>query len=137
MTKVALTSQLRQQLLASGTSEEILLNKFSEWKQGPPDDHYWFGRDVKGTYGLCHVHLIPNNEQDKRAQWDEYWQKGWDSRRKSDRYVLYADGGIFGYLIIALIEDPGAHKLWENASRSELKKFEAIADDFNQLGLIP
>ncbi len=45
MTKVALTSQLRQQLLASGTSEEILLIKFSEWKQGPPNDHYWFGKD--------------------------------------------------------------------------------------------
>lgn len=106
-------------------------------KQGAPYDHYWFGRDVKGAFGLCHVHLVPNNQLAKRAERDKCWENGWDSRRTSDRYVLYAEGGIYGYLIIALFEDPGTHQLWTPARRADLRRFEEIADNFICLTQIP
>ena len=133
---VNVTSQLGTHLTATGQDPEVLKSKFLEWKSGAPDDHYWFSREVIGDFGLVHVHMIPMNEPEKRAKWDSDWSR--HRKRRSDRYLLYADGGSqFGCLLIALIEDPGAHTLWSRAQKSQLSVFEKIADNFVHFRQIP
>lgn len=136
MLKVQLASQLITALTASGQDPEELKSNFTEWKSGEPEEHYWFSRDVKGDLGLFHAHLIPRNDLEKRSQWDSDW--GDYRKRRSDRYLLYANGGLrYGYLLIDVIEDPGAHDLWTSAQRRRLSNFETIADNFTYFGQVP
>lgn len=52
--------------------------------------------------------------------------------------LLYADGTpSFGYLLITLINDPGAHTLWEVQNRQLVQLLERIADDFYHHGKAP
>lgn len=138
MLKVQISSQLLTALTASGQSPELLMSKFSEWKLGDPDDHYWFGRDVKGSSGLYHVHMVPRNDLNKKKQWDISWGRPGYSKRDSDRYLLYANGGPrLGYLLIDLLEDPGAHGLWAGSQKSRLAALELVADNFIYAGKVP
>lgn len=138
---VRVTSQLKTQLqLAQPNAEELLVGKFLEWKSSP-EDHYWFSKDVRGDDGyLFHVHLVPSNDQVARGIWDRLWsrhpRRPWS--RRSDRYLLYADAGTsHGYLLIALIEDPGAHALWSPAQQAVRKQFEIVAENFCVFGVVP
>ncbi|MGB4584776.1 MAG: type II toxin-antitoxin system YafO family toxin [Rhodoferax sp.] len=139
--KVHVTSQLSAHLLAvSQHAESVLVRKFTEWKSGPDDGHYWFSQNKRGDDGLLfHVHLIPNNEPAARKEWDRLWRgppvRPW--RRRSDRYLLYADGKRHGYLLIALLEDPGAHDLWQPLNRKMLEDFVVVADNFDFNGSVP
>lgn len=137
--QVDVASALRQQLQAqSSSAESILKAKFIEWKSQPGQDHYWFSRDVLGDdKHLRHVHLIPNNVQPDRVAWDGFWSKNQSSRRRSDRYLLYADRGMGRYLLISLIEDPGAHALWEKSHTATRKAFEVVAENFVTFGQVP
>lgn len=130
---VHVASPLKAQLqLAAHTAETVLVAKFTEWKvTNPGKDHYWFSRDVKGDDGnLYHAHLMPQNELLKRAAWDNFWHKKQRARRRSDRYILYAQAANKDFLLIALIEDPGAHKLWTPAWRAQRVSFEIVAENF-------
>jgi hypothetical protein len=50
--------------------------------------------------------------------------------------LLYADGTpAHGYLLIALLADPGAHELWKD--RELVAELERIADDFHFHGTVP
>jgi len=139
--KVHVTSQLSAQLLAvSQHAESVLVRKFIEWKSGLEDGHYWFSQNKLGDDGLLfHVHLIPKNEPAARREWDRFWRgppvRPW--RRRSDRYLLYADGKRHGYLLIALLEDPGAHDLWLPLNRNLLQDFVVVADNFDFNGSVP
>lgn len=139
--QVDVASALRQQLQAqSSSAESILKAKFIEWKSQPGQDHYWFSRDVLGDdKHLRHVHLVPNNVQTDRETWNDLWSKGpkqaW--QRRSDRYLLYADRGMGRYLLISLIEDPGAHALWEKSHTATRKAFEVVAENFVIFGQVP
>jgi len=139
--KVHVTSQLQAQLMAVGPhAQSLLIQKFVEWKNGPEDGHYWFSQNKLGDDGrLFHVHLIPSNESEARQQWDRLWRRPpvrpW--RRRSDRYLLYADGKRHGYLLIALLEDPDAHNLWLTANKKILQNFVVVADNFDFNGSIP
>jgi hypothetical protein len=139
--KVHVTSQLGAQLLAvSRNAESVLVGKFTEWKSGLEDGHYWFSQNKLGDDGLLfHVHLIPNNEVVARQVWNRLWRgppkRPW--KRRSDRYLLYADGKRHGYLLIALLEDPGAHELWLPSNRKLLQDFVVVADNFDFNGSVP
>lgn len=137
--QVRVAAPLKAQLLAADpAAEAILVQKFTEWKSGHPDGHYWFSRDVRGDDGnLYHVHLIPKNVPQERAEWDALWAKRRAWQRRSDRYLLYADGGRHGYLLIALIEDPGAHTLWTAAQRATREALEIVAENFVYFGQVP
>lgn len=138
---VRVASKLKTQLQSVGpNAEQLLVGKFLEWKSSP-EDHYWFSKDVRGDDGyLFHVHLVPSNDPAARAKWDRLWsvhpKRPWS--RRSDRYLLYADAGVtHGCLLIALIEDPGAHTLWSPAQRALREQFEIVAENFCVFGVIP
>jgi hypothetical protein len=134
--KVQLTSQLITALASTGQSPALLQAKFTEWKSSEPDEHYWFSREVIGDFGLLHVHMIPQNEPERRKQWESDWKNY--RKRRSDRYLIFANGGPrLGYLLIDLIEDPGAHLLWERSQKSKLSALERLADNFIHGGLVP
>ncbi|MDD2811747.1 type II toxin-antitoxin system YafO family toxin [Rhodoferax sp.] len=139
--KVHVTSQLSVQLLAvSQNAEALLVDEFIAWKNGPEDGHYWFSQNKLGDDGhLFHVHLIPNNNATARREWNRLWRgppvRPW--KRRSDRYLLYADGKQHGYILIALLEDPGAHDLWLPKNKSLLQDFVIVADNFDFNGSVP
>lgn len=59
-------------------------------------------------------------------------------RRTSDRYLLYAYGGHReGYLLISVIDDPGAHELWAPQNKARRQALEEIAEAFCVFGTIP
>lgn len=129
-------SGLSAQILAGGLDPQVLLDDFSDWKDGPPDDHYEFGQDVLGIGSryLRHVHMAPLNDALAWRVWDNAWRRR--GRRTSDRYLFYADGGAReGFLLIAAIDDPGAHAIWQQLA--VVVQWEAIANDFCVFGIVP
>ena len=125
--KVQLASQLITALISTGQSPALLQAKFAEWKSSEPDEHYWFSREVIGDFGLLHVHMIPQNETERRKQCESDWKNY--RKRRSDRYLIFANGGPrLGYLLIDLIEDPGAHLLWEHELRPPSYAWKAFLD---------
>ncbi len=138
--RVLLTEDLRDHLRAIGADKQALVRSFQQWKalaaQGK--EHFEFGRDVPGLGNrhLRHVHMVPLYSPADEARWRRNWRYG--RERKSDRYLLYADGTpAFGYLLITLINDPGAHTLWEPQNRQLVQLLERIADDFHHHGRAP
>lgn len=136
MAIVQITKALENQLLGAGKDPTDLLDDFSDWKDGY--DVYQFGRDSSNGKPpfFYHVHLVPVNDPDpnKLILWNKSWSKGWSSqKRTSDRYLLYVDGGRFGFLLVALIEDPGAHLIWKTG----LGILNKIAEDFEFNGSLP
>jgi hypothetical protein len=140
--QVRVTAPLKAQLQAAHpAAEATLVKKFTEWKSGPPNGHYWFSREVRGDDGhLYHAHLIPQNVVQDRVQWDALWsgrpRRPW--LRRSDRYLLYADSGkLYGYLLIAVLDDPGAHTLWTPSAKVMRESFEIVAENFVYFGHVP
>lgn len=135
---IQITEQLRQQLITSGLSPQLLVQRFRDWKLGHPDHSYFFAREslpAKGYY-LCHAHMVPINTPHELTLWNLHWRL--HRRRTSDRYVLYAQGGqAHGILLIAIINDPGAHDLWAASSKEKLAVFEHIAEQFCIFGQLP
>lgn len=135
---VQITSDLKEQLLAENLDSAQLILDFTEWKSGAEDDHYFFGRDGlgRGSKFLAHVHMVPLFVPADADNWDKCWQHRWP--RKSDRYLFYVDGGrSFGFLLITIINDPGAHKVWGPAYKKYRSDLEHIADEFFHFGKIP
>ena len=119
-----------------GLTPQDLITDFQDWKSGHPDDHYLFGHDVRGIGSayLLHAHMAPLTITADKVTWDAAWQKC--RKRTSDRYVFYADGGSReGYLLVAVIDDPGAHAIWQNAVA--VSDFEQVAEDFCVFGNTP
>lgn len=138
MASVKLTSDLTDQLLAENLDPIQLIIDFSDWKAGAEDDHFVFGRDGlgRGSKLLNHVHMVPLFVPEDWDEWQRCWENSWP--RKSDRYLFYADGGLaYGYLLIAIINDPGAHKVWSAPFKAYRIALEQIADDFFYFGKVP
>jgi hypothetical protein len=137
--QVRLTQLLEQTLLSAGDSPQTLINLFTDWKSGPEDGSYHFGKDAfnRDSRLLRHVHMIPVGVPGDLAKWDAAW--GRESKRTSDRFLFYADGGRpYGFLLIFIVNDPGAHGfLDDRANKALLGKFEQIADDFVHFGTVP
>lgn len=137
--RVRIAPQLVTQLQADGHDPGQLLSDFEEWKAGHPDDSYIFGHDSLGigTKYLYHAHMVPLNVQAELQEWDKVWERG-RGRRTSDRYLLYAYGGAReGYLLVAVIDDPGAHQLWAPQNRALRANLEQVAEDFCVFGTMP
>lgn len=134
--RVRMGSGLQAQMRAAGLSPATLIATFADWKSGGPDDHYQFGRDALGigSAHLFHVHMVPLNDPAAWQAWDQAWRRY--GRRTSDRYLFYADGGAReGFLLIAAIDDPGGHAIWQQGA--VLSQWEAIASDFCVFGIVP
>ena len=137
---VHVAGPLKRELNALGPkAESTLVAKFTEWVAGDEFEHYWFcNRKLGDDRYLYHVHLIPQNEKNKRATWDELWKKPRrHHERRSDRYLLYAVNGRGDYLLIELLDDPGAHKLWEREYRGTLQDYITVAENYVMFGEVP
>lgn len=110
---------------------ELLRKSFENFKAGDEFQHVLFCHDRGADPGcyLSHVHFIPT-DQAEQAKWlSEYNNRHRRKLRTSDRYVLYAQSSTFGILLIDILDDPGAHSLWENR-RTKLAGYEKTASDF-------
>lgn len=114
---------------------ELIREEFSAYKSGGEFDHEWFCHEVGPDPGkfLRHVHFIPTNPADEAEWLTDFQDKHKYRRRTSDRYVLYAHDARHGYLIIDILDDPGAHDLWM-ARHTKLPKYELAATDFCTYG---
>ena len=138
MAKVAIAEALRAQILSVGMDPNELIQDFSDWKDAPNVEHFTFGSDAlgRGSKLLRHVHMVPLFVPEDWDYWTHQWSHGWP--RTSDRYLFYVDGGLaYGYLLIAIIDDPGAHAVWTTAYARYRKDLEGIADSFFYFGLMP
>jgi hypothetical protein len=145
--KVQMTSFLREELSRLGTDPDKFIESFSDWKsRGPAGefDHYYFGKDseylrptLNGKRVLRHVHLVPSDNSADLAEWDRDWRRY--RRRKSDTALVYADGGRHGYLLIAILWEPGGHALAEMKTKESadlMNNFAEVADQFQFDGSI-
>lgn len=139
--KVQITQHLRAELVKAGSDPDAFIDSFVEWKNlGPLGeyDHFYFGKDaeyvrplVAGKRVLRHVHLIPLDDSPHLAEWERDWKKY--RRRKSDTALVYADGGRHGFLMIAILWEPDAHRVAAMAdqdSRDTMNGFANVADYF-------
>lgn len=134
--KAAVAPALQEKLTSRGLDPETLKTDFIEWKEGGDDDSYVFAKDGlnRGSKYLSHAHMVPSIEAAK-AVWDSAWTKY--RKRTSDRFLFYVDGGLaYGFLLLDIADDPGAHKVWENEP-SRVKKLEHAAEAFYMSGVIP
>ena len=118
-------------LTQRGIDPEILRGKFSEYKAGDEHRHFWFCHDIGPNLGdeLRHVHMFPSQRSDLDRWTEKYNSRGLRKTRTSDRYLLYAHEERHGYLIIDVLDDPGAHDLWKQR-RTNLKGYEQTAWEF-------
>ncbi|NHZ97468.1 type II toxin-antitoxin system YafO family toxin [Massilia sp. CCM 8734] len=139
--KVQITEYLRGELTRAGTDPDTFIENFADWKGAGPDgefNHYYFGKDaeysrpqVNGKRVLRHVHLVPMDDSPRLAEWDRDWRKY--RRRSSDTALVYADAGRFGFLLIAILWEPDAHRVAEmrdQISRDTMNGFATVADYF-------
>jgi hypothetical protein len=136
--KAQLSPRLYRELLSFGASvPQVFIQRFLEWKSGDEDGSYYFGKDAlnRNSKWLRHVHMVPIASPDAIAQWDKNWQRS--RARKSDRYLFYSDGGSFGYLLLGVVNDPGAHQFLAKPNSSDrlvLLVMEKQADAFYHFG---
>lgn len=137
LVKVAVAPALQEKLLSQGLDPQVLLEDFKLWKSGDDeDDSYIFARDGlnRNSKYLAHAHMLPTLE-DALNSWNFAWTK--HRKRTSDRYLFYVDGGlVYGYLLLDIVDDPGAHNVWKNEP-SKMAALERAAEQFFLSGLIP
>jgi hypothetical protein len=143
---VYVSNMLAQALVASGANQQTLINQFTIWINSQKLNCTVFGKDGlnRGSKYLAHVHMrpvipaigtAPQSEIDEATnslgKWKKFVSRG--SLPKSDRYLFYAHNGKNDYLLIYIVNNPGAHDFLQNPTASDvnlLKQFEAAADHF-------
>ena len=131
-------SALREKLGIIPGAADALATEFAIWKSGHEDDHYDFGKDGLGIRSkvLYHVHMVPKNVVEAEEAWDKAWERY--GKRTSDRYLFYAYGGPrLGWLLLDVIDDPGAHLAWEDEFREYRQQLETWAQAFTDFGTLP
>lgn len=81
--------------------------------------------------------MAPVSTGSEKDKWNEYWAKRRPWLRRSDCYVIYVYDPVHGYLLIDVLFDPGAHKLWTPACKQSLADYETVADNFIFDGSVP
>ena len=130
--EVLITSLLRSRLAESTTlAVEDLISSFAAWKHNKLTESYYYGKDGlnRNSTILRHVHLPPCSDEFELQQWDRNWTKY--RGRTSDRYLFYVDRGLDRYLLLYIVDDPGAHTFLSEPNQTQLailKELEDIAD---------
>jgi len=145
---VKTTNVLAQEFQKSGLNLDLLVNLFGEWKslgsQGE-DAIYEFGKDVPYERPhvnakkniLRHVHLVPILDVASKAAWDKAWMR--ESRRTSNRALVYVDDGPEKFLLIAILPEPTAHavsRMQTPQDKVVMNRFAEIAEAFIYTGQI-
>jgi Toxin YafO, type II toxin-antitoxin system len=134
-----LSSVLKNDFNLDGVDSSLFIQRFLEWKQSSEDDSYFFGKDGlnRGSSLVRHVHMVPIHLGMDETEWDKNWK--FNRKRTSDRYLFYVDGQQFGYLLLLLVDDPGAHAFLSSSDiedRKMLSELERWADEFFYFGKI-
>lgn len=143
--RVQVTDVLRRALEDDGYDVDDYLRYFGNWKANWPANEYedpFFGKDGdyrepkrNGKMVLRHVHLPPEADQKKASIWDYLARK--KKRKKSDTALVYAYDKTYGYLLIAILQEPDGHKLADmktQESKELMEGFADIADRFIMTG---
>lgn len=133
--KVWILGDLFDTLAPRGLNSETLRNSFAAYKGGDEFSHKLFCHDIGSDPGchLRHVHFIPTDPEDLN-RWMELFKIPYKRKqRTSDRYVLYAHDKTYGFLLIDILDDPGAHSLWSQR-RTTLAGYEKVASNFCTFG---
>lgn len=144
------TQLLASQLLALGKNVESFAAEFSHWKaSGDRGEYgsYLFGKDGAYTRPLVngqkdvlrHVHLVPLNDPNPKAQslWDTNWR--FRRRKTSNRVLVYASDRQYGHLLMLILNEPDAHDIAEMKTephRILMLKLAAVAEAFIYTGKI-
>lgn len=134
--RVQITALLRSDLEALGYDVDEICNLFAEWKsRGATGEYlYWFfGKD--GEYAkplrsnkrvLRHVHLPPETDEQKAAQWDVVAKRC--GRKTSDTALVYAYDARHGYLLMYIAREPEGHALADLSTPDSLQLMEDLCD---------
>lgn len=109
------------------------------------DAFYEFGKDVPYERPhvnarknvLRHVHLVPILDIENKIAWDKAWVR--ESRRTSNRALVYVDNGPEKFLLIAILPEPMAHtvsKMQTPQGRMLMTRFAEIAESFIYAGRV-
>ncbi|MBJ2155290.1 type II toxin-antitoxin system YafO family toxin [Variovorax sp. IB41] len=136
------TAALEGQLRSLGENAANFASEFDHWKsQGLAGEYanYLFGKD--GGYirpdKLRHVHLVPLSDVNALMKWNIAWKR--QSRRVSDRVLVYASDPTHGHLLIFILDEPHAHEIAQmrtSTHRQLMQSLSVIAERFIQTGII-
>lgn len=142
MVEVKITKILEDQITKEGLDYNFFIDLFSKWKCGGASQehsYYEFGKDGAynkpkvndATYVLKHVHLVPIIDLETKAKWDAAWKH--NSRKTSNRVLVYAGDGPKKFLLIAILPEPDAHSIASMKTSSDvdtMTSFSQIAEEF-------
>ncbi len=137
--KAQLSPWLTQAFAAEGLDAQRFMDRFLQWKQIGEDESYFFGKDALNLRSklIRHVHMVPLASPQDLAKWDTNWQRG--RKRASDRFLFYVDGARHGYLLLYIVNDPGAHDFLNSPSpdsQAVRKAMQTMADQFYHFGVV-
>jgi hypothetical protein len=137
----ALHSKL-ETTVGKGTADAFA-SEFAAWKK--TGKHFAFGRDSAyrepkvgvEDYKLRHVHLMPGISQKDIDAWERHWKQG--RERKSDHALVYAADDRGNFLLIGILDEPGAHavaRMKTQKHKATMEGYAAIAEAFRHDGSI-
>lgn len=129
-----------------GDDKATFIDRFCDWKKGGEFKSYFFGKD--GGYRaptldfpdsyLMHVHLVPLHDVDKLAAWKKSFKH--ESRKTSNRVLIYAQRSSTQYLLIAILEEADDPHTIADMTTQEAKDimyaYAAIANRYIESGEI-
>lgn len=132
---VFVSHQLEEAAKAAKIDLTKLVEQFAWWKADPDREFrsFWFGKDgayqspdVDGRpYELRHCHLPPSSEPAK-TRWAAVFKKL--GRKTSDRVLVYARRKNGDYLLIYVLDEPGAHEIAEMRTKDHERLMRALAE---------
>jgi hypothetical protein len=123
----------------------IFCDEFADWRR--MGVHILFGKDapyrkpkVAGDKDLMHVHLMPSVSKGDNDVWVKKWALSRPaSHRTSDHVLVYTEDDSGNFLLIAILDEPGAHAVADMrtpANQALMESFAAIAEAFRHHGAV-
>jgi hypothetical protein len=127
---------------------KVFCDEFAQWRKS--GTNILFGRDepyrrepkVDGDDKLLHVHLMPDIEVNPGAH--DLWVKRWRRKRPaswrtSDNALVYVSDDAGNFLLIFILDEPGAHEIAQMKTpqnRATMEGFAAVAEAFRHDGSV-
>jgi hypothetical protein len=124
---------------------QAFCDEFAQWRKAGA--HVLFGKDtpyrkplVDGADKLMHVHLMPSVNKGDHDLWMKRWRlKRPASHRTSDHVLVYVADDHGDWLLIAILDEPGAHAIADMRTpenKATMEGFAAVAEAFRANGAI-
>ena len=136
--KITLALQTKLDGSHGAGAAQVFCDEFAAWRKA--GTHVLFGKDdpyrkplVDGEPKLMHVHLMPSVNKGDHDLWMKRWNlKRPSSHRTSDHALVYISDN-FGALLIAILDEPGAHSVADMRTpenKATMAGFAAVAEAF-------